>query len=84
MCPHTIYVSSYYYVCPHTAICVLILLIICALLHRSRDRKSKKDKKEKKRAKTNDELRGDRPEYDEFGRLIDYTRKKKKFQPLLY
>jgi hypothetical protein len=45
---------------------------------RSRDRKSKKDKKEKKRAKTNDELRGDRPEYDEFGRLIDYTRKKKK------
>jgi len=74
--------ASYYY------ICVLILLYMCPhttyYMPRSRDRKSKKDKKEKKRAKTNDELRGDRPEYDEFGRLIDYTRKKTKFQPLLY
>ena len=42
---------------------------------RSRDRK-KESKKDKKRAKTNEELRGNRPEFDEFGRLIDYTREK--------
>ena len=40
---------------------------------RSRDRKDKKSKKSKR---SNSELRGDRPEYDEFGRLIDYTRQK--------
>jgi hypothetical protein len=30
MCPHTtVYVSSYYYMCPHTTICFLILLCMC-------------------------------------------------------